>query len=115
MSAIPDKSDLMIVLDGIKDDEKKWRDYFGKRLLRDANQSDAWFRNFLKLEFLIDEITGENIDNYIYTWRTIINSLDKPTRIKFGKPKTGVKDISDVVRDHLSKPDIFSKYKAQVN
>ena len=114
MSTIPDKSDLMTVLDPIKDDKEKWREYFGKRLLRDENKSDAWFRNFLKLEFLIDEITN-NSDNYTYTWRTIINSLDKPTRIQYGNRRTGFKDVSGVVRDHLSKPDIFSKYKAQIN
>ena len=38
-----------------------------------AIQSDTWFQDFLKLEFLIDEITGDNIDNYTYTWHTIIH------------------------------------------
>ena len=55
--------------------------FFGNRLLRDDNKSGVWFRNVLKLEFLIDEITGDNTDNYTYTWRTVINSLDRPTRI----------------------------------
>ena len=38
MDAIPDNEDLKTVLDGIKDDVKKWCDLFGKRLLRNAKK-----------------------------------------------------------------------------
>ena len=38
MDAIPDMSDLMTVLDGIKDDVHKWHDLFGKRLLKDVKK-----------------------------------------------------------------------------
>ena len=110
MKAIPEKSDLMIVLDGIKDDVKKWRELFGKHLLKDAKKGDSWFRNFTELEFLIDEITGENADDYIYTWGSVINSLDKPTPIKFGSKRAGFKPVSDVVRDHLNNRDVYDKY-----
>ena len=109
MKAIPEKSDLMFVLDGIKDDVSKWRDYFGKRLLKDEKKNDSWFRNFGELEFLIDEITG-NADNYIYTWGSVINSLDKPTPIKFGSKRAGFKPVSDVVIDHLSNRDVYDNY-----
>ena len=114
MKAIPEKSDLMIVLDGIKDDEKKWRDLFGKRLLKDEKKSESWFRNFGELEFLIDEITGENGDDYIYTWGSVINSLDKPTPIKIGSKRAGFKPVSDVVIDHLSNCDVYGKYMDQL-
>ena len=114
MDAIPDKSDLMTVLDGIKDDVKKWREYFGKRLLRAAKKSDPWFRNFTELAFLIDEITGDNADDYIYTWGSVINALDKPTIIEIGNNRDGFKPVSDVVRDHLSNRDIYEKYMDQL-
>ena len=91
----------MTVLDGIKNDEKKWRDLFGKRLLKDAKKSESWFRNFSELEFLIDEITGENAKDYIYTWGSVIQALDKPTPIQIGNNRDGFKSVSDVVRDHL--------------
>ena len=110
MGAIPDKSDLMTVLDGIKDDVDKWRKLFGKRLLKDAKKSDSWFRNFIKLEFLIDEITGDNADDYIYTWGSVIKSLDKPTPIKIGSNRAGFKCVSDLVIRHLNKRYIYDKY-----
>ena len=113
MKAIPENSDLITVLDGIKDDEKKWRDLFGKRLLKDEKKNDSWFRNFGELEFLIDEITG-NPDNYIYTWGSVINSLDKPTPITFGSKRAGFKPVSDVVIDHLSNCDVYGKYMDQL-
>ena len=113
MDAIPDKSDLMSVLDSIKDDVKKWRELFGKRLLKDAKKSDPWFRNFTKLAFLIDEITGKNADDYIYTWGSVIKSLDEPTTIEFGTNRRGFKAVSDVVRDHLKRHDIYEKYMDQ--
>ena len=114
MKAIPDKSDLMTVLDGIKDDVSKWRDLFGKRLLKDAKKGDSWFRNFTELEFLIDEITEQNPDDYIYTWGSVINSLDKPTPIKFGSKRAGFKPVSDVVIDHLSNCDVYGNYLDQL-
>ena len=114
MKAIPENSDLITVLDGIKDDEKKWRDLFGKRLLKDANKGDSWFRNFSKLEFLIDEITGENADDYIYTWDSVIQALDKPTAIKFGSNRAGFKLVSKVVGDYLNTSDVYAKYIDQL-
>ena len=110
MDAIPDKSDLMSVLDGIKDDVDRWRELFGKRLLNDAKKSDPWFRNFTELEFLIDEITEDHPDDYIYTWGSVIKSLDKPTPIKIGSNRAGFKPVSDVVKDHLNKRDVYDKY-----
>ena len=89
---------------------KKWRELFVKRLLKDAEKSDPWFRNFAKLEFLIDEITGDNADDYIYTWGSVI---DKPTPIKIGSKGDGFKSVSDVVRDYLSNHDIYDKYMDQ--
>ena len=114
MDTIPDKNDLMTVLDGIKDDIKKWRDLFGKRLLRNEKKSDSWFRNFTKLEFLIDEITGENAADYNYTWDSVINALDKPTTITIGSNRAGFKPVSDVVRHYLSNQDVYRKYKDQL-
>ena len=113
MDAIPDKSDLMTVLDCIKDDVKKWRDLFGKRLLKDAKKGDLWFHSFTELEFLIDEITGDNADDYIYTWDSVIKSLDNPTVIKIGSNTDGFKSVSDVVIHHLNKRDIYDKYMDQ--
>ena len=110
MDAIPDNEDLKTVLDDIKDDVKKWCDLFGKRLLRNGKKSDPWFCNFTELEFLIDEITGKNADNYNYTWGSVIDALDKPTIIKFGNRRNGFKPVSDVVRDHLNKRDIHQVY-----
>ena len=114
MNAIPEKSDLMTVLDGIKDDAKKWRELFGKRLLKDVKNSDSWFRNFTELEFLIDEITGDNADDYIYTWGSVINALDKPTIINIGSNRAGFKPVSDVVRDHLNNRDVYDNYMDQL-
>ena len=114
MDTIPDKNDLMTVLDGIKDDIKKWRDLFGKRLLKNEKKSDSWFRNFTKLEFLIDEITGENAADYNYTWDSVINALDKPTTITIGSNRAGFKPVSDVVRHYLSNQDVYRKYKDQL-
>ena len=114
MGAIPDKSDLMTVLKGIKGDCKKWRDYFANRLLKDAKKSNVWFRNFTELEFLIDEITGDNADDYVYTWSSVINALDKPTVITIGNNRAGFKPVSDVVRGHLSNRDIYDKYMDQL-
>ena len=114
MNTIPDKNDLMTVLDGIKDDIKKWRDLFGNRLLKNEKKSDSWFRNFTKLEFLIDEITGENADDYNYTWDSVINALDKPTTITIGSNRAGFKPVSDVVRHYLSNQDVYRKYKDQL-
>ena len=114
MGAIPDKSDLTTVLVGIKDDVKKWRELFGKRLLKDAKKSDPWFRNFTELAFLIDEITGKSAKNYKYTWGSVIDALDKPTPIKIGSNRDGFKSVSDVVIRHLSKRDIYDKYMDQL-
>ena len=114
MGAIPDKSDLMTVLKGIKGDYKKWRDLFAKRLLEDAKKSDVWFRNFIELEFLINEITGDNADDYIYTWSSVINALNKPTSIKIGSNRAGFKSVSDIVTDHLSNREIYDKYMNQL-
>ena len=114
MDAIPDKSDLMTVLDSIKDDVQKWRELFGKRLLKHEKKSDIWFHNFSELAFLIDEITEENADDYTYTWGSVIKSLDGPTTIKFGRNRTGFKPVSVVVRDHLKKRDIYEKYMDQL-
>ena len=99
MDAIPEKSNLMTVLGDIKDDVRKWCDLFEKCLLKDANKSDSWFRNFTELEFLIEKITGENADNYVYTWGSVINSLDEPTPIKFGINRAGFTLVSELVRD----------------
>ena len=115
MDAIPDKYDLETVLDGIKDDGKKWRELFGKRLLKDAKKDDTWFRNFTKLAFLIDEVTGKNADDYNYTWGSVIDALDKPTTIKIGSNRDGFKPVSDVVRHHLNKRDIYDKYMDQLS
>ena len=112
MDAIPDKNDLMIVLDGIKNDEDKWRNLFGKRLLKGQLEVN---HNFTDLVFLVDEITGENADDYIYSWGSVINALDKPTIIKIGNKKAGFKSVSDVVRDHLNKRDIYDKYMDQLS
>ena len=112
MDAIPDKNDLMIVLDGIKKDEDKWRNLFGKRLLKGQLEVN---HNFTDLVFLVDEITGENADDYIYSWGFVINALDKPTTIKIGNRKAGFKSVSDVVRDHLNKRDIYDKYMDQLS
>ena len=114
MDTIPDKNDLMTVLDGIKDDIKKWGDLFGKRLLRDERKSDSWFGNFRGLKFLIDEITGENADDYNYTWDSVINALNKPTIIKIGSNRAGFKPVSDVVRYYLSNQDVYRKYNDQL-
>ena len=114
MDTNPDKNDLMTVLDGIKDDIKKWRNLFGKRLLRNEKKSYSWFRNFTKLEFLIDEITGENAADYNYTWDSVINALDKPTTITIGSNRAGFKPVSDVVRHYLSNQDVYRKYKDQL-
>ena len=114
MDAIPDKSDLMTVLDGIKDDVNEWRELFGKRLLKDAKKSDSWFRNFTELAFLIDEITGDNAKNYKYTWGSVIDVLDKPTPIKIGNNTDGFKSVSDVVIRHLNKRYIYDKYMYQL-
>ena len=114
MDAIPEKSDLITVLDGIKDDVNKWREWFGKRLLKDANKSDPWFRNFSKLAFLIDEITGKNAKNYKYTWGSVINALDEPTPIEIGNNTDGFKRVSGVVIHHLNKRDIYDKYMDQL-
>ena len=114
MKAIPEKSDLITVLDGIKDDVSKWRDYFGKRLLKDAKQNESWFRNFTELEFLIDEITGENAKDYIYTWGSVIQALDKPTPIQIGNNRAGFKPVSDVVRDYLNNSYVYGKYMDQL-
>ena len=114
MGAIPDKSDLMTVLNGIKGDYRQWRNFFAKRLLKNAKKNDAWFRNFTELEFLIDEITGDNPDDYVYTWSSVINALDKPTVITIGNNRAGFKSVSEVVRDHLSNRDIYDKYIDQL-
>ena len=76
-------------------------------------KSDPWFHNFTELEFLIDEITGDNADDYIYTWGSVIKSLDKPTPIKIGSNRAGFKSVSDMVRDYLSNHDIYDKYMDQ--
>ena len=112
MDAIPDKNDLMIVLDGIKKDEDKWRNLFGKCLLRGQLEVN---HNFTDLVFLVDEITRENADDYIYSWGSVINALDKPTIIKIGNRKAGFKSVSDVVRGHLNKRDIYDKYMDQLS
>ena len=97
MDAIPENSDLMTVFD--KDDVKKCMAW----LLWEASsqrwkKGDSWFRNFTELVFLIAfEIIGENADDYIYTWGSVINSLDKPTPIKIRSNRAGFKSVSDVV------------------
>lgn len=54
-------------------------------VFKDVEKGDLWFHNFTNLLFLIAEITGENADDYIYTWDSDINVLDKPsTIIKLG-------------------------------
>ena len=111
MDAIPDESDLITVLDGIKDKVNEWRELFGKRLLIDAKKSDTWFRNFTELSFLIEEITGKNAKNYKYTWGSVINALDEPTTIEYGSKS---KRVSDVVISHLNKRDIYDKYMDQL-
>ena len=54
--------------------------------------------NFTELAFLIDEITGENADDDIYTWGFVISELDKPTTIKIGSlsNRAGFNPLSDV-------------------
>ena len=111
MDARPDKSDLMIVLDDIKDDTQKWREYFGKRFLRFQLEVN---NNFNELEFLIDEITEDNPDDYEYTWRSVIQALDKPSVIKIGS-KRQPKPVSEVVIDHLNNRDVYVKYMDQLN
>ena len=113
MDARPDKFDLMIVLDGIKGNAQLWREYFGKRLLKDAKRSDSWFRNFTELEFLIDEITEDSSDDYEYTWGSVIQALDKPTVIEIGS-KRQPKPVSDVVIDYLNNHDVYVKYMDQL-
>ena len=78
----------MTVLDAIKDDVQTFHELFRKCLLRDAKN-----HNFTELMFLIDEITGENADDYIYA---VINALDKPTIIKIESNRAGFKPLSDV-------------------
>ena len=103
----------MIVLDGIKDDGRIWRELFGKRLLKDQKKKDVWFNNFLELEFLIDEITGEKARHYKCTWRSVIDALDKPNAIKIAT-KDGSTPVSGMVKDHLKKCEIYGKYIAQL-
>ena len=79
-------------------------------IFSETQKSDPWFCNFTELEFLINEITGKNADNYNYAWGSVIDALDKPTIIKFGNRRDGFKPISDVVRDHLNKCDIHQVY-----
>ena len=81
----------------------------------EMQKSDLWFRNFTELEFLIDEITGKNADNYNYTWGFVIDALNKPTIIKIRNRRDGFKPISDMVRDHLDKRDIYAKYMDQLS
>ena len=113
MDAIPDKSDLMTVLDGIKDDTKEWCDLFGKHLLK-LKKRGSWFCNFTELEFLIHEITGENANDYNYTWGSVINALDKPTTIKIRSNRAVFKPVSDVVIDYLSNQYVYNKYMDQL-
>ena len=117
MEAIPDKVDLMIVLDGVKSDEKQWRDYFAKRLLKSTNKNidDTRLRNFTELKFFIDEITGENVKKYNCTWRKVMTALKNPTEItienKYGEPE----NVSDKLRKFLSKREVKNKYKKQLS
>ena len=110
MNARPDKGDLMTVLDDIKHDPEKWRKLFGKRFLKGQLGVNP---NFTELEFLLDEITGENADDYEYTWGSVILALDKPTAIEIG-PKLKPKCVSDVVRDYLHNRDVYEKYMEQL-
>ena len=119
LDVIPDKNDLMIVLAGINstkpDDVVKWREYFAKRLLKKANKSDEWFSRFTTLEFFIDEITGENVHCYNYTWGTVIEALEKPRCIKFGSPETdALSDVANMVRGHLRNHDVYEKYQKRL-
>ena len=118
LNAIPDKNDLMIVLTGINstkpDDVLKWREYFAKRLMKKADKSDDWFSQFTTLEFLIEEITGENAHCYSYTWGTVIEALEKPRCIKFGSLETGAISVADVVREYLCHHDVYVKYQEQL-
>ena len=73
-------------------------------------KGDSWFCNFTDFAFLIDEITEENADDYINTWGSVINTLDKPTIIKSGSNRAGFKLVSNVVRNHLNNRDIYDNY-----
>ena len=110
MDARPDKGDLMTVLDGIKDDTQKWREYFGKRFLKGQLEVN---NNFTELEFLIDEITEDHPDDYEYTWRSVIQALDKPSVIEIGSKRQRQR-VSEVVIDHLNNRDVYEKYIDQL-
>ena len=117
MESIPDKVDLMIVLDDIKSDEKQWRYYFAKRLPLSTNKNidETRLRNFTELNFFINEITGENAKRYNCTWRNVMTALKKPTEItienKYGEPE----NVSDKVVKFLSKREVKNKYKKQLS
>ena len=113
MDTIPDRVDLSYVLGDIKDNEEEWRDTFAQRLLKGANKSDAWFRNFLKLDFFIEEITGKNAKKYHCTWGNIITALDHPTEIKIEHDDGNTKNVSDKVKDFLGLPEVINKYTKQ--
>ena len=115
MDAVPDKDDLMFVLDGIKDDENQWRDYFAKRLLKGANKNDTWFRNFLELAHFIKEITGKNAKKYNCTWGNVINALNKPTKITIENEDGKTEKVSEKVKDFLRSPDVINKYTKQLS
>ena len=105
----------MFVLDGIKDDENQWRDYFAKRLLKGTNKRDAWFRNFLKLDNFIDEITGKNAKKYNCTWANVINALDEPTKIKVENKDGKTEHVSDKLKDFLCLSEVINKYTEQLS
>ena len=47
-------------------------------------------------------------------WGFVINTLDKPIKIKIGSNRVGFKPVFDVVRDHLSNQDVYNKYMDQL-
>ena len=116
MEAVPDKVDLMIVLDCIESNEKQWRDHFAKRLLKSTNKNRDGARlcNFTELKLFINEITGENAKKYNCTWCNVMTALKKPTEITIENKYGESENVSDKVRKFLSKPEVKNKYKYQL-
>lgn len=92
----------MIVLSGIANDKNKWH-RFGKRL----EVPESVLRNCLQMQFFLDEIVDN--DDYVVTWKTVLDALENPTVIK----GDGNNNMADVVREHLHQADVYLKYLNQ--
>lgn len=99
LDTIPDFEDLVTILSGIAYDKAKWH-RFGKRL----KVPESVLRNCLQLQFLLDELVDN--DDYIVTWRTVLDALENPTPIKGDNNK----NLVDGVREHLNSTGVFLKY-----